>query len=489
MNAYLSIDVGTSSTKVSAYDARGSLLLSRSAGYSVDVPRAGWAEQDPEDWWLAVCRIAPEVMAGITRHHVAAISVSGQAPLCVPVDSDGHALRKAILWLDRRATPQVDWLTEHIGEERCLEVGANRLDSYFGGIKWLWFRQSEPELFDRTWKIMQANGFVSWHLTGEAAIDPTQAGLCSPCFDIATGAWDVAICDAMGIPLGMLPEIRPSTAVIGVVQADAARASGLPEGTPVVCGGGDFACACLGAGVIGRGSGALMLGTAGNLLMPGASNPDPRLLHTHDVAGAPLTFGGVMAGGNLSWFAGLFEGSRTDFFGSSDEEAARIPAGSEGLLYLPYLMGERTPIWDPEARGAFVGLTSRHTRAHLYRAVLEGVAFAFRQIVEISGSADLESIVAIDGGARSALWRSIFASVLGLPVRSGADGAGTGLGSAFLAALGTGEVTAFEEITRWVQPRDEIAPESVARNRYDVLYPTYAGLYSKLQPDFRALNG
>ncbi len=492
MNAYLSIDVGTSSTKVSAYDAQGALLVAHSAGYAIEVPQAGWAEQDPDEWWRAVCSLTPEVMAALGAHHVATISVSGQAPLCVPVDADGNPLRKAILWLDRRATPQVDWLVEHVGEERCLRVGANRLDSYFGGIKWLWYRQVEPDLFARTWKIMQANGFVSWKLTGASAIDPTQAGLCSPCFDITTGQWDAAICEAMGLPIGMLPEIKPSQAVIGTVHADAARESGLPVGTPVVCGAGDYACACLGAGVTGRGTGALMLGTAGNLLTPGAANPDPRLLHTHDVEGKPLTFGGVMAGGNLTWFAGLFEdlSGRTpsDFFEGADQEASRIPAGSEGLLYLPYLMGERTPIWDPEARGAFVGLTSRHTRAHLYRAVLEGVAFAFRQIVEISGSAGLESIVAIDGGARSMLWRSIFASVLGLPIRSGGVGAGTGLGSAFLAALGAGEFAEFESISRWVQAGDEILPDPADRRRYDELYPVYAGLYEKLQPDFRALG-
>ncbi len=360
MNAYLSIDIGTSAAKVSAYDADGSLLVSRSASYVIEALQAGWAEQDPDEWWRAVCSLTPQVMAAISGHRLAAISVCGQAPLCTPVDAHGRPLRKAILWLDRRATQQVDWLVEHVGEERCLRIGANRLDSYFGGLKWLWYRQNEPELFSRTWKIMQANGFVSWKLTGASAIDPTQAGLCSPCFDMATGQWDAAICETMGIPLTILPEIRPSQAVIGNVHAEAALASGLPLGTPVVCGAGDYACACLGAGVVRQGSAALMLGTAGNLLMPGASSPDSRLLHTQDAAGSPLTLGGVLAGGNLSWFAALFEdlsgGIAPDFFAGADDAAALVPAGSDGLLYLPYLMGERTPIWDPDARGAFVGL-------------------------------------------------------------------------------------------------------------------------------------
>ena len=486
MNAFLAIDIGTSSAKLSAFAQDGALLISRSSGYAVDAPRAGWAEQDPEAWWDAVCVLAPQIMAGLAGHTLTAIAVSGQTPLCVPVDAEGRPLRKAILWLDRRATAQVDWMATRLGDERCREVGLNRIDSYFGGAKWLWYLQSEPERFARTWKIMQANGFVSFRLSGQAVIDPSQAGLCSPCFNLDAGVWDSAICEEMGLPIGILPEIRASHAVIGTVLPAAALATGLPVGTPVVCGGGDFACACLGAGVAGPGRAALMLGTAGNLMLPGVDNPDPRLLHTRHVTGESLTFGGVMAGGNLTWFASLFDGA-SDFHARADREAADIPPGSEGLLYLPYLAGERTPIWDPDARGAFVGLTNRHSRAHMYRAVLEGVAFAFRQISEISGSHGLTSLVAIDGGARSALWRAIFASMLGVPVHSGSERAGTGLGAAFLAALGVGAVASAADISRWVQIEQETLPDATTARRYDELYPAYEGLYGALQPAIRVL--
>ena len=195
-----------------------------------------------------------------------------------------------------------------------------------------------------------------------------------------------------------------------------------------------------------------------------------------------------MAGGNLAWFAGLFPDGGDDFYRAADVEAASVPPGSEGLLYLPYLMGERTPIWDPDARGAFIGLTSRHTRAHLYRAVLEGVAFAFRQIVDIAADESLASVVAIDGGAKSDLWRGILSSVLRLPVRTGAEGAGTGLGGAFLAAIGVGQFTGPDAIEQWARPGGETSPESDAAARYDGLLPVYEGLYEKLRDDFHALG-
>lgn len=491
MPTYLSIDIGTSSTKLTLFDDSGRPLISRSAAYEVDYPRPEWAEQDPEEWWRAVCQLAPEVMRHPRAGTLSGIAVSGQTPLCVPVDARGMPLRKAILWLDRRATPQVEWLREHVGEERCRAVSKNRLDSYFGGVKWLWFRQEEPRAFANTWKILQASSLVVLRLTGAAVIDPAQAGLCSPCFDPQRGDWDDGILNAMGIPREMLPAVHPAWEVVGALDGAAALATGLPAGTPVVCGGGDFSCAGLGAGVTGVSgagkTGALMLGTAGNLLLPGARNDDPRLLHTLHVTGAPLPFGGVMAGGALNWLAGLLADGKAPggLFERLDAEAALLPPGAEGLVFLPYLMGERTPIWDPGARGAFVGLSSRHGRAHLYRAVLEGVAFAFRQIQEIAGGG-LESITAIDGGARSQLWRQILADALGLPVRFGAGG--TALGAAYLAAFGTGGVGSFAEISTWAAAGEACLPRSEASARYTDLYPVYAGLYEKLRPDFKVLG-
>jgi len=492
MKTYLSIDIGTSSTKLSLYDESGSLLVSRSSSYAVEYPYPDWAEQDPQEWWRAVCALAPGILHDAGEETLTAVSVSGQTPLCAPVDAQGNPLRKAILWLDRRATAQVDWLRSHLGEARCRAVSLNRLDSYFGGVKWLWFRQEEPRLFSRTWKILQATSFITLKLTEKVVIDPSQAGLCSPCFNIHTCSWDGSICAEMGLPLEMLPDIHPSAALVGQVTHAAAAESGLPEGAPVVCGGGDFACSCLSTGIAGRGQAALMLGTAGNLLFPGAENRDPRLLHTIHLTGEPLPFGGVLAGTNLNWFASLLGNFGPDVFNQLDAEATRVPAGSQGLVYLPYLLGERTPIWDPFARGAFIGLNTVHSRAHLYRAVLEGVAFAFRQIAEIAAPGGIPElapggIIAIDGGARSALWRSILASVIGIPVIEGGSRSGTALGSAFLAAIGSGNARSFADLSEWTETGSLAAPSPADQRIYDHLYRVFSGLYEKLQPDFKAL--
>ena len=454
----------------------------------MEYPRADWAEQDPEVWWQAVQQLSPEMMRVLPAGaRLAGISVSGQTPLCVPVDETGQPLRKAILWLDRRATPQVTWLKQTLGEARCRAVSINRLDSYFGGVKWLWLRQAEPQIFARTWKILQANSYVLYKLCGRAVIDPAQAGLCSPCFNFAQRNWDAEICRAMGIALELLPEVQSAAQVIGEVSLEAARVTGLPAGTPLVCGGGDFACAALSAGLSGPGQAALMLGTAGNLLFPGVENTDARLLHTLHLTGEALPFGGVLAGGNLTWFASLFGQPDPAIFDLLNAEAARVPPGSAGLLFLPYLMGERTPIWDPDARGAFVGLSTRHTRGHLYRAVLEGVAFAFRQIAEIAG-APLTRITALDGGARSGLWLQILADVLQIPVSAGGETGGTGLGSAFLAALGVGHATSFADITRWTSASPPCDPQSSACQQYDQIYPVYTGLYNHLKADIASLT-
>lgn len=488
MKTFLSIDIGTSSTKLTLVSGDGEFLATLSTPYKVDYPFQDWAEQDPSEWWGSVCKLTKKLVNDHECGQITAISVSGQAPSCLPIDVNGHPLRKAILWLDRRAIEQVDWLRDHVGEDRCRAASINRLDSYFGGVKWLWYRQNEPELYSQTWKIVQANGYVIYQLTGKVVIDPSQAGLCSPCFDQHEVDWNAPLCEQMGLSLEMLPEIHPSYEVVGYLSGRAAEETGLPKGIPVVCGGGDFACSCLSTGAAGKGEAALMLGTAGNLLFPGVVNNDPQLLHTVHLTGATLPFGGVLAGENLNWFAGLFDAHSPEFFKQLDNEAEKIPAGSDGLLFMPYLMGERTPIWDPQARGAFIGLSSRHTRAHLYRSVLEGVAFAFRQISEIAGFSQTSSrIVAIDGGSRSPLWRSILASIIGVPILEGGERSGTGLGSAFLAAYGSGEMSSFDDINKWTTNGSLTEPEQSQFNRYNHLHAVYAGLYSRLKPIYPQL--
>ncbi|HZF52300.1 MAG TPA: FGGY family carbohydrate kinase [Polyangiaceae bacterium] len=491
MSTYLAIDIGTTSAKAALYDLGGELLASRSADYPLHQPHPGWAEQDPNAYWEATQALCGALLALTRNPPVQAVCVSGQAPSCLPINRAGEPLRKALLWLDRRATREVDLLRDRLGVEEAAARSGNTLDGYFGGPKCLWFRANEPELWKGTHKILQANGFIIHRLTGEAVTDPSHAGLMSPFYNASARAWDPAVCDLFDLPLDRLPAIHPSTSIVGHITRSAADATGIPAGTPVVCGGGDFACACLGAGVSGGGSAAMMLGTAGNLLVPGPGKNDPRLINTVHVTGEPLRLGGVMAGGAVRWFGDMLRVDEPDLFAALDAEAEAVPAGASGLIFLPYLLGERTPIWDPHARGAFIGLSGGHHRGHLFRAVLEGVAFAFRQMNEIVGEAGapVREVIAVNGGAKSALWRRIFADVLGVPVRYRPASGGTVLGAAYLARVGAGDTTGFQEIEAWLERPIDTEPSARTAAVYDHQYGVFRDLYGRLRESFGMLAG
>jgi sugar (pentulose or hexulose) kinase len=486
MSVYLAIDIGTSSVKAALYEQDGRLLAIQSQEYPLHQPKTNWAQQNPADWWQAVQDVCRSLIVENRNPSIRAVCVSGQTPSCIPIDKYGKPLIPAILWLDRRATPQVEWLRKNLGESTAERIGGNTLDSFFGGLKWLWYVQERPELLAQTWKIVQANGYIAYCLSGEIAIDPSNAGLCSPCYDLGSNQWHQAVCDMMGIDIGILPDIFPSSQIVGQVTASSGEKTGIPVGTPVVCGAGDFACACLGAGVTKPGQAAVMLGTAGNLLIPGINRTDPRLLNTRHATGLPLGLGGVMAGGVVSWFVNTFGSNSEDNYRLLEDEARQTPPGADGLIFLPYLMGERTPIWDPNARGVFFGLNAMHQRAHLYRAVLEGVAFAFRQIKDIVAElgSPIKELVLINGGARSALWRQIFADCLEIPNYWLPNSGGTILGCAYLAALGCGDVKGFDTIQDWLEPSQNSYPEKANSEIYTNAYQTYKELYPHLKDCF-----
>ncbi len=485
---YLSIDIGSTSTKAALYHADGKLCASQSEEYDVHYPHPGWAEQDPDAWWEATQRCCHRLVAELRGRRIEAISVSGQAPGCVPIDRAGKPLRPAILWMDRRAVQQAERLRARVGIERAVQISGNTLDSYFGGPKWMWFHENEPGLYAATWKLLQANNYIIYRLAGEAVTDPSQAGLCSPCFNLHNREWDTRMCEMLELDPAKLPRIRASAEIVGAISRAASRDTGLPEGVPVICGGGDFAFACLGAGVTEAGSAAMMLGTSGNLLVPGSSKIDPRLLNTIHVTGQSLSLGAVLAGGTVNWFTQMLGMNQPGSFKLLDDEAAAIPPGADGLVFLPYLMGERTPIWDPLARGAFIGLSTVHTRGHLYRAVLEGVAYAFRQMLEIiSGAgAPIREIIAIDGGARSAIWRQIFADILQVPIRWRPTSGGTSLGSAYLAAQSCR--SSAHDLAAWFEPTVDAQPNSEAWDCYRPQYEVFCGAYDRLRDCFPKLQ-
>jgi xylulokinase len=492
----LGIDIGTTGVRAALFADDGRMVTDASASCLHDSPKPGWAEVAPDAWWRAIGRVLGELALGGSKlDEVTCIAVVGQVPTVVLVDAAGAVVRPAILWLDTRAD----------GEAR--ELGT---EAYYLGPKLLWLARHEASALAKAKWVLQSHAFVAMRLTGEAAVDPSTAALALPLFDLAKLDWVQSafnrVQDATsgaGVTPEQMPPLRRSHDVLGVVTAEAARVTGLRAGTPVVVGGGDFAAATLGAGVIAEGEACLMLGTAGNLLVPRrTAGTDARLINAHHVgAESWLSLGGTLSGGAQEWLRhALSRASVTDedtavrgalpTFEVLDGEASRVAVASDGLMFLPYLQGERTPIWDVTARGAYVGLGLSHGRGHLWRALLEGVALGFVdcQAVLEDGGVSLREVVAANGGGKSALFRQILCDALGVPLAYASKGGGTVAGAAILAALGAGVLGKAEDARAW---RGELVmhePDLSAHARYRELLELRRAAYAGLKGVFAGLS-
>ena len=488
----LGIDIGTTGVRAALFAETGHMVADASASCPHDCPRAGWAEADPEAWWRAISRVLGELARVAKLDAVSCVAVVGQAPTAILVDAAGEVVRPAILWLDTRA------------EREARELGT---EAYYLGPKLLWLARHEPAALARTKWVLQSHAFLAMRLTGEAATDPSTAALALPLFDLAKlewahGAFARVQSSGAGVTPAQMPPIRRSHEVLGAVTTEAARLTGLRAGTPVVVGGGDFAAATLGAGVVAEGEACLMLGTAGNLLVPRRTpGTDARLINAHHVGAASwLSLGGTLSGGAQEWLRhALVSGPATGdaakrralpTFEELDGEAARVGATSDGVMFLPYLQGERTPIWDVEARGAYVGLGLTHGRGHLWRALLEGVALGFVdcQAVLEDGGVRLREVVAANGGGKSALFRQILCDALGVPLAYASKGGGTVAGAAILAALGAGVLGSADDAKPW---RGELLmhePNLAAHARYRELLVLRRAAYAGLKGVFAGLG-
>lgn len=490
MTTLLGIDVGTTGVRAAVFRETGELVAEASVpcGYSSAQP--GWAETDPEAWWRAVRQAIGEVGVRVTLANVGCIAVTGQAPTAVLVDEKGIPTRRAVLWLDTRA------------DAEAKELGTQ---AYYLGPKLLWLARHEPETIARAKWILQSHAFLALRLTGEAATDPSTAALAIPLFDLAARQWVHSACDRVGIRADQLPPIRHAHEIIGHVTAAAAESTGLGAGTPVVAGGGDFAAATLGAGVVEEGEACLMLGTAGNLLVPRRSpGTDARLINSHHVgADRWLSLGGTLSGGAQEWLRhAMTRGQSTSedddtgmrsalpTFEVLEKEAAAVPAGSGGLLFLPYLAGERTPIWDVGARGAYVGLSLDHGRGHLWRALLEGIALSFADIQGVleDGGVVLREVVAANGGGKSPLFRQILCDALGVPLHYAPRASGTVAGAAVLAGMGSGVFTSADASRAFRGETLHHVPSPSATARYRELLAIRRQTYRALRPTFDSLK-
>lgn len=490
---FLGLDVGTSSCKAVLIRTDGSLLAQESREYPVFSPRPLWSEQNPDDWWRESVACIRALPADRTVS-VEAIGLTGQMHGLVLLDAEGAVIRPAILWNDQRSAPQCARLTEQIGAERVLQLTGNPILPGFTAPKLQWVREHEPQALARVRHVLLPKDFIRFRLSGTAATDVSDASGTS-WLDVAARNWSPEMLQATAIQQSWLPEVFESPAVCARVNSAAAAATGLRAGTPIVAGGGDQAAQAVGAGITRVGRASATIGTSGVVFAATDSYrvaPQGRLHAFCHAVPRMWHLMGVMlsAGGSFDWFCdNLAERpGESDVYERTLRVAAEVSVGAEGLLFLPYLSGERTPHPDPFARGVFCGLTLRHQREHLARAVLEGVAFGLRDSLELLRECEVkpDQVRVSGGGARSPLWRQILADVFRLPIVRTTSEHGAAYGAALLAAVGAGAFPDVASAGDIVAEADRSMPGSAA-SRYESLYAHYRALYPALAPHFESL--
>jgi xylulokinase len=486
----LGIDVGTGGTRAIIIDGRGRVVSSATEEHQpFDSPQIGWAEQHPEDWWRATCIAVRKSLAGanLKGNEIACVAFSGQMHGAVLLDERGNIIRPALIWCDVRSEKQCRELTAKIGQKRLIQLTCNPALVNFTLTKLLWVRENETENWKRVRAVMLPKDYVRFRLTGERAIDMADASG-TLLLDVANRRWSQEMLQAAEIDERCLPTLHESPAICAKVSEQGARETGLSVGTPVVAGAGDQAAGATGMGIVGSGTVSVTIGTSG-VVFAATDRPalDPHgRVHTfcHAIPGRWHVMGVTQAAGlSLRWFRDTFAANSAGVRESYDlltAEAAKIPPGSDGLLWTPYLMGERTPHLDSDARGALVGLTASHTRAHIIRAILEGVAFSLRDTFTLfrEMNVPVKNIRLGGGGARSPLWRQIQADVFGQSVEVVEAEEGAAYGAALLAAVGAGawpSVDAACAATIHVAARIDPQPEAVAT--MDASYAAFRRVY------------
>src|SRR5450432_507919 len=496
MRVFLGIDVDTSAVKATLVDERGRVKGSASQAHPLATPHPGWAEQRPQAWWAATVAAIEKVLraAKVPAARVASVGLSGQMHSSVFLDAENAVIRPALLWCDGRTTAECRQITERVGEEQLARWVANPALEGFTLPKVLWLRNQEPAAWERLAKVVLAKDYVRLRLTGVLASEPSDASA-TLMYDPARRRWSEPLLRALELDPGLLPDVGASTDVLGAVTREAAKLTGLVAGTPVVGGGADNACGAVGVSLVAPGEAVASWGTSGTVLTP-TSEPrvDPALrAHTfcHVVPDTWYLMGVMLtAGGAFAWFARELAkdlAKRSDAALELDREAARVAPGAEGLTFLPYLQGERTPHRDAAARGAFVGLSLAHGRAHLARAVVEGICFGLRDSLEIlRGLAPaLDRVLVTGGGAKSAFLRRLQADVYGLPVVRVNREEGPAYGAALLAAVGVRAfpdlATACAKTLKRLPPEPPEPPDGARHAAYDAPYARYRALYPALR--------
>lgn len=494
MSFFIGIDTSTTATKALLMDAEGTVIAVGRSAYDFETPHPLWSQQSPHLWWAATVSAVKDALAeaGLDGDEIDGIGLTGQMHGLVLLDENGEVLRPSILWNDQRTQAECDEIRERIGPSELISITGNDALTGFTAPKILWVRNHEPDVFARAAHVLLPKDYVRYRLTGGYATD--RAGASGTIlFDLAARDWSREVVRSLDIPEAWLPKTFEGPDVTGVVTAEAAALTGLRAGTPVMAGGGDQAANGVGVGAVAPGVVAMSVGTSGVVFAP-SERPiieSAGRLHAfcHAVPGMWHLMGVMLsAAGSYQWFRDTCAPSLS--FDDLNEAASKVPAGAEGLVFLPYLTGERTPHADPLARGAFVGLTVRHDLGHLARSVMEGVAFGLRDSVELmAAEMDLGEVRVSGGGASSDVWLRIISDVIGLPVRVVGTAESAAHGAAILAAVGTGVFGSVAEACDAAVEVGDVTEPGPASGGYDEVYGVYRDLYGELRGSLHRLSG
>ena len=496
MTLLLGIDLSTTGAKALLIDHEGQVVSSATTPLSVSTPHALWSEQSPEDWWNATRTSIARALdsTDLSSQSITAIGLTGQMHGLVLLDQEGAVLRPAILWNDQRCGVECDEIRARMGREKLLRITGNDALTGFTAPKILWVEKHEPEIYRRIRHILLPKDYIRYKLTGALAMDKAD-GSGTMLFDLGQRTWSLEVVEALNISPEWLPKTFEGHEPTGEVSGEAAALTGLRPGTPVIAGGGDQSAQAVGVGVVRPGTIAVTLGTSGVVFAATEApliEPHGRLhAFCHAVSGRWHLMGVMLsAAGSLQWYHDKFACDRD--FAALVSEASQVPAGSDGLIFLPYLSGERTPHPDPLARGAWVGLTARHGPAHFTRSILEGVAFGIKDMFDLMREAGVGSINQVrlsGGGAKSPLWRQILADVLGTELVTVNTTEGAAYGVALLAGIGAGVWSnADTACAQTIRVKDRVSPNAETAQTYQSLHQQYQNLYPALKPVFHALS-
>lgn len=495
-------DLGTSGNKATLYSLDGRLVKSTVYSYELIVEKATYAEQRADDWWKAVCETTKLLLQDIPAGQIAAVSFSGQMMGCLCVDKEGLPLHNALIWADMRSTPQEMQIRERIDAFDFYRITGHRISPSYGVTKLMWLRDNVPQVYEKTYKMLNAKDYILFKLTGKFVTEHSD-GASTCLMDLRTLQWSDELLELVQIPKEKMPQVLRSVDIAGTVTKEAAMQTGLLQGTPVVCGGGDGCCAAVGTGVVKEGVANCCLGTSSWISVatkaPVCDEKMTLFNWPHIVPGYILPTGTMQTGGgSLSWVVNtLYKGvdgfqqpDKASIYASVNKEVESSPLGAKNLLYLPHLMGERSPRWNEKAKGTFVGLTMGHDRADVLRSVMEGVGYNLDIILQtmLNSGCDIQKLITVGGGARNPVWLQILSDVFGLPLLIPTDlEEATSMGAAITAGVGIGAFDSFDVANKFVEIRKEQTPNYRNYESYKKYKPLFEKLYQTMVPIFDEL--